>query len=94
MALSWNQTLDNFLVTNGYRRSPADECIYVKTVKKDDGFISFVILAIYVEEIIPVSNDVTMLKAEKESLFKEFEIVDLGEIHFIFGVSIKRDRAT
>ena len=93
-ARSWNQTLDNFLVTNGYRKSPADECIYVKTVTKDDGFISVVILAVYVEDIIPVSNDVTMLKAEKESLFKGFEMVDLGEIHFILGMSTKRDRAT
>ena len=39
-ARCWNQTLDNFLATNGYRRSPAGECIYVKTVKRDDGFIS------------------------------------------------------
>lgn len=93
-ARCWNQTLDNFLVTNGYRRSPAHECIYVKTVKRDDGFISFVILAVYVNDIIPVSNDVKMIKGEKESLCKEFEMVDLGEIHFILGMSIKRDRAT
>ena len=33
-ARCWNQTLDNFLATDGYRRSPADECIYVKTVKR------------------------------------------------------------
>ena len=93
-ARCWNQTLDNFLVTNGYRRSPAHEYIYVKTVKRDDGFISFVILAVYVNDIIPVSNDVKMTKGEKESLCKEFEMVDLGEIHFILGMSIKRDRAT
>ena len=63
-ARCWNQTLDNLLVTNGYRRSPTDECIYVKTVKRDDGFISFFILAVYVDDIIPVSNDVKMLKPE------------------------------
>ena len=93
-ARCWNQTLDNFLVTNGSRRSPADECIYVKTVRRDDGFISFVILAVYVDDIIPVSSDVKMLKAEKESLCREFEMVDLGEILFILGMSIKRHRAT
>ena len=40
-------------------------------------------------DIIPVSSDVKMLKAEKESLCKEFEMVD----HFILGMSIKRDQA-
>ena len=44
--------------------SPADECIDVKTVKRDDGFIRFVILANYVDDIIPVVNDVKMLNAE------------------------------
>ena len=34
-----------------------------------------------------------MLKAQKESLCKEFEMVDQGEIHFILGVSITRNRA-
>ena len=64
-ARCWNQTLDNFLMANGYRRNGADNCIYVKSEKKDDGFISFVILAVYVDDIIPVSNDVNMLKVEK-----------------------------
>ena len=43
--------------------------IYVKSEKKDDGFISFVILVVYVDDIIPVSNDVNMLKVEKKYLY-------------------------
>ena len=69
-ARCWNQSLDNFLIANGYRRNGAHNCIYVKSEKKDDGFISFV--------IIPVSNDVNMLKVEKESLRQEFEMTDQG----------------
>lgn len=66
---------------------------YMKSEKKDDGFICFVISAVYVNGIIPVSNDVNMLKAEMRSLCKEFEMLDHGEIHFILGMSIKRKRA-
>ena len=55
-ARCWNQTLDSFLIGNGYRKSGADNCIYVKSKTNADGFISFVILAIYVDDIIPVSN--------------------------------------
>ena len=93
-ARCWNQTLDSFLRSNGYRKSGTDTCIYVKSERKPNGFISFVILAVYVDDIIPVSNDVDMLNAEKESLFREFEMVDQGEINFVLGMSIKRDRAT
>ena len=55
----------------------------MKTVKRDDGFIRFVILAVYVDDIIPVVNDVKMLNAEKESLCKEFEIVHLRDQSFM-----------
>ena len=34
-----------------------------------------------------------MLNKEKDLLCKEFEMVDLGEIHFVLGMSVKRDRA-
>ena len=92
-ARCWNQTLDSFLIRNGYRKSGADNCIYVKSKTKADGFISFEMLAIYVDDIIPVSNDFEMLNKEKDPLCKEFEMVDLGEIHFVLGMSVKRDRA-
>jgi hypothetical protein len=65
----------------------------VKSVKQDNGRISFVILAVYVDDIIPVSNDLEMLNAEKELLRNEFQLVDQGELHFVLGMSIKRDRA-
>ena len=76
------------LIANGYQRNSADNC---KSKKKDDGFISFVISAVYVDDIIPVSNDVNMLKVENEPLCEEFEMVDQGEIHFILGISIRRN---
>ena len=75
-ARCWNQTLDYSLWSRGYHKSGADSCIYIKSEKKADGFISFVILAVYVDDIIPVSNDIEMLKAEKEFLCKEFKMVD------------------
>ena len=77
-ARCWNSTLDQHLKLSGYRKSNADGCIYIKLIKKSDGQISFVILAVYVDDIIPVSNDISMLNAEKESLCHRFEIVDKG----------------
>ena len=58
------------------KNNGAHNYIYVESEKKDDGFISFVTLAVYVDDIIPVSNDINTLKGEKGSLCQEFEIVD------------------
>ena len=76
----------------GYRESNADGCIYIKLIKKPDRQISFATLAVDVDDIIPVSNDISMLNAEKESLCRRFEMVDKGEAHHVLGMSIKRDR--
>jgi hypothetical protein len=67
-ARCWNDTLDAYLRSAGYRKSDADGCIYVKSIKTDNGHISYVILGVYVDDIIPVSNDVAMLNSEKEAL--------------------------
>ena len=50
------------------------------------------ILGVYVDDIVPVSNNATLLKAEKAGLCKRFEMVDQGEIRYLLGMSIKRDR--
>ena len=91
-ARCWNTTLDEYLKSVGYRQSNADGCIYVKSVKEANGSISFVILGVYVDDIIPVSNNLAMLKAEKAALGERFEMTDQGEIHYLLGMSIKRDR--
>ena len=56
-ARCWNTTLDEFLTSTGCRKSKADDCIYIKQVKNSDGQVSFVILAVCVDDMIPVSND-------------------------------------
>ena len=91
-ARCWNSTLDEYLKSVGYSKSKADECIYVKSVKEANGHISFVILGVYVDDIIPVSNDPAMLKVEKAALCERFEMIDHGEICYLLGLSIGRDR--
>ena len=91
-ARCWNTTLGEYLKSVGYRKSNADGCIYVKSMKDVNGHISFVILGVYVDDIIPVSNDTALLKAEKAALCERFEMLDQGEIHYLLGMSIKRDR--
>lgn len=91
-ARCWNVTLDQYLQSAGYRKSDADGCIYTKTVREASGRIIFVILGVYVDDIVPVSNDIELLNAEKAALCERFDMVDQGEIHYLLGMSIKRDR--
>jgi hypothetical protein len=92
-ARCWNATLDDFLKSRGFVPNEADECVYTKTVKQADGKISFLILAVYVDDIIPISNDTRLLSSEKRAICDRFDMVDNGEISHCLGLIIKRDRA-
>ena len=88
----WNSTLDSYIKSAGYRQSGADSCIYIKSISSETGAIKFVIMAIYVDDIIPVSNDLDMLTKEKTAFCKRFDVEDKGEIHDVLGMLITRDR--
>ena len=79
------------MISSGYKKRNADGCVYIKSTKKASGKVSFVILAIYVDDIMPLSNDIEMLRKEKEDMHKRFKMVDQGEAHSILGMLIKRD---
>ena len=65
-----------------------DHCSYVKWSKR-----KFVILSLYVDDILLAGNDKQYLLSIKEWLQSNFEMKDLGEADFILGVKIHRDRS-
>ncbi len=69
----------------------ADPCVYMKSVKRKDGKIDLVIIALYVDDILFFSNNTKMLKEEKLALAKRFKVEDLGELHYVLGMSVKRN---
>ena len=69
-AKCWNELLDRHFLESGYTRADADGCLYIKTVDE-----SCVIMGVYVDDFIPISNDIELMKAEKAALHSKFEVV-------------------
>ena len=86
-ARCWNKKIDNYLKSEGYTPSSADPCIYVRS---KEGKI--VILALYVDDNVIMSNSKKLLEAEKTKLSQRFDMEDRGEINYLLGMSVKRDR--
>ena len=84
----WNEAMDAHSKKAGYTQCSADCCIYVKRLENG----KFVFLSLYVDDLLIVSNDISILKEEKESLKRAFEMEDQGEINFCLGMSVRRDR--
>jgi hypothetical protein len=91
-ARCWNNSINSYLLSHGYKKSTADPCVYIKTVKSRDGTVNFVIIAIYVDDMMFFSNNTQMLEKEKKAIAEKFQVEDLGELHYVLGMSIVRNR--
>ena len=49
-------------------------------------------MVLYVDDILLASNDIGLSHKIKKFLAKNFEMKDLGEISFVLGIQIHRDR--
>ena len=61
-------------------------------MKSQDGTVHFVMIAIYVDDMLFFSKNIEMLEKKKREILKEFQVKDLGELHYVVGMSIVRDR--
>ena len=50
-------------------------------------------LVLYVDDILIIGNDVGMLYTVKAWLSRHFAVNDLGEVSYIMGIRIYRDRS-
>ena len=73
---------------HGYIRTNADHYVYVR--KFPNG--KFVILLLYVDDMLIVGQDVGVIGNLKKDLFKSFDMKDLGPKRQILGMEILRDK--
>ena len=74
------------VLLNGFTMIEEDHCVYIKRSKG-----SFIILSLYVDDILLAGNDMEMIIATKGWLSSNFEMKDMGEADYILGVKILRD---
>ncbi|KAL4582349.1 hypothetical protein LXL04_006896 [Taraxacum kok-saghyz] len=84
----WYKKFDSFMTSHEYKRTDADHCVYLK--KFPDG--KFVIILLYVDDMLIVGQDATMIDNLKKDLSKFFDMKDLGPAQQILGMKITRDR--
>ncbi|CAL1383495.1 unnamed protein product [Linum trigynum] len=84
----WYKKFDSFMVKNGYARTTSDHCVFVKYFAEND----FIILLLYVDDMLIVGRNVGEIDRLKKELSKSFAMKDLGPAKQILGMRISRDR--
>lgn len=76
------------MIEHGYKMTNADHCVFFWNFSKGD----FIILLLYVDDILIVGNDILRIKELNNTLSESFAMKDLGEAWKILGIEIFRDR--
>ena len=76
------------VLSNGFTMIEEDHCVYVKLSKG-----SFIILSLYIDDILLTDNDMEMIIATKGSLSSNFKMKDICEADYILGFKILKDRS-
>ena len=83
----WNQRLDVFFAQKGYVRNENDFATYMKGSGREQ-----LLIAIYVDDLLIMSEDLDAVNKTKAELTAEFEMVDFGEAQLVLGMQIKHYR--
>ena len=84
----WNLRVYRVILSNWFTMIKEDYCVYVKRSKG-----SFIILSLYVDDILLAGNDMEMIIATKGWLSSNFKMKDMGEVDYILGVKILKDHS-
>eukprot|EP00158_Paraphelidium_tribonemae_P000162 Partr_v1_DN18828_c0_g1_i1_m15213 putative retrotransposon Tto1 - Nicotiana tabacumSimilarity to retrotransposon Tto1 -Nicotiana tabacumSimilarity to reverse transcriptase pol - Volvox carteri len=83
----WHNTIDPFLKSLGFTALAADPCVYYKWSGTE-----LSIKSLYVDDLAVASDSNTGIKTIRYSLMEKFKMADDGELEYILGMKIRRDR--
>jgi len=79
----WYLKFDEVIKKSGFVENVVDNCIYIK-IKGS----SFIILVLYVDDILLASSDKNLLYETKGFLSSNFDMKDLGDASYILDIEI------
>ena len=89
---NWSITfIDWMLKDEKFSKASIDDCMYYREYLSE-GKPCFIILLMYVDDNIIVSNDRAGLNAFKDRMHDKFKIVDKKDIETYLGIQVLRDR--
>ncbi|KAI3680226.1 hypothetical protein L2E82_50551 [Cichorium intybus] len=84
---NWYHKFTNALLELGFTQSKADYSLFV--YKQNNVFVAALI---YVDDVIVVGNDMSMIQYTKAQLHERFSIKDLGTLKYFLGIEVARTK--
>ena len=82
----WNSTLNCHLKEMGFVQSTGNPCLYTSSKKE------MFHIAVYADDIVLACKSIERIAEVKKALAKQFEVKDLGELHYFLGMKFVQDQ--
>ena len=79
---AWYPKIDSYLTGLGFTKSEADATLHHIVVEG-----KLLIIVLYVDDLI-LTGDEKLIKSYKEDLAREFEMKDMGLMHYFLGMEV------
>nr|GEU48342.1 putative ribonuclease H-like domain-containing protein [Tanacetum cinerariifolium] len=82
---AWYETLENYLLENGFHRGKIDQTLFIKKQKGD-----ILLVQVYVDDIIFGSTNKELCKAFEKLMKDKFQMSLIGKLTFFLGLQVKQ----
>lgn len=86
---AWYNKINAYFQQNQFFRSENEPTLYVKK----QGTSGFIIVCLYVDDIIYMGSSKSLLEEFKVNMMSKFEMTDLCLLHYYLGIEIVQDEA-
>ncbi|GJZ84557.1 retrotransposon protein, putative, ty1-copia subclass [Tanacetum coccineum] len=86
----WYRRFDEYMLSNGFKRSSYDSCVYYRSYAPGE----YIYLLLYVDDMLIACKSKAEIGSTKSLLKKEFDMKELGEAKKILGMEIVRDQSS
>ncbi|GJW42138.1 putative ribonuclease H-like domain-containing protein [Tanacetum coccineum] len=82
---AWYETLDNYLLSNGFKRGKIDQILFIKKQKGD-----ILLVQVYVDDIIFGSTNKELCTSFEKLVKDKFQMSSMGELTFFLGLQVQQ----
>jgi len=85
----WYQKLTSVFIKLGFKQCAVDQAVYYRVVVVKG---KLTIVVVHVDDCSIVATTLRLIEELKAGLREHFKVTDLGELHWMLSIEIKRDR--
>ena len=82
---AWYSKIEAYFVNERFERCDYEHTLFVKI---EEGGKRFLIVSLYVDDLIFIGNDACMFESFKSSMKDEFDMTDLGKMKYFLGIEV------